>query len=264
MRHAFAIAAGLLLFSVNFVAAQETQSAENLKSLQAARVEIEGLKKELLALQSGCRNEVATCCPTVASSTHQMIVRRYAWVPASSVGLNTQVVSSGLATSGVNVLSAPAVVSQPQFMTAPAMTAPAMTAPAMTAPAFSAGVLNAPFATGNFATSGFMTQGYAPSGLAASGFVTGLSNGYGYGTGMVGARPFSPASAGVLPASPNVMHSSYGAYSEGTFSQSLGANGYGTGVLGAGFANTPVYPTAVFRRTTGYINAVPAPHYSVY
>ena len=230
MRHAFTVAAGLFLCSQSFVAAQETQNAENLKSLQAARAEIEGLKKDLQAMQSGCKSEAATCCPAVASNRYQMVVRRYAWVPASSVGLNTQVVTSGIAASGVNLVSAPAVV------------------------------------TDNVVTSGYVAGSYVPSGLATSGYVTGLSTGYGYGygTGFVGARSFSPASANVLPASPNVAHSSYGAYSDGTFSHSLGATGYGTGVLGTGFANTPVYPTAVFRGRFGYINPVPAPHYSVY
>ena len=247
MRHALAIAGGLILSVSGLAGAQDAARSEQIELLKSARTEIASLRTELRKLQEECAGQATSKSISAASSGTQLIVKRYRWVPASSVGANAQLASSGLATSGftasgfatsgVGTLQAPVVTTQSQFGIAQAPMV---------------GVQNAPLVTNGFATQGFAPQGFA----------TGFSSGFAGGT--VGVRSFAPASSGVLPASPNSRHQSYDVYSQGAFTQSLRANGGGIGALGASLANTPVYPTVQFRGTSGFTNTVPAPYYSVY
>lgn len=100
------------------------------------------------------------------------------------------------------------------------------------------------------------------AGCATTGCGTNLSTGF--VSGGVGVRSFAPVTTGVLPASPYPYHPSYDVYSQGAFTQSYGGYGYGTGVVGAGYAVQPVYPTVHFRRTNRVVNPIPAPHYAAY
>lgn len=266
MRHAFAFAVALLLLTQSPLSAQYSKDAEptSQDSLRAARAELQSLKKELDSLRKECSKPTKPIKPTVddcgrkddcpkdpclcgsaaTTARRQFIVRRYRWVPASSVGVTGAAVVPGAVSLGSTALATPgAVVADSQLLNAPV---------------YSTGVLNSGLATGY--------SGFVSGNVVAPGYSSGLSQGYvnGYSSGLVGARAYSPANGSVLPASPNVIHSSYGVYQNGTFSQSLGASGYGTGILANGLANTPAYPTAIFRRTSGYINAMPAPHYAAY
>jgi hypothetical protein len=220
MRQIFAITAGLILSAQTFATAQNP-NPEALKTLQAARLELDGLRKELQTMKQNCGIDTVNRSATISSSCRQMILRRYKWVPASSVAASQQVLSSGLATSGMTTFQAPSFAFQNQLTFAPSSIV---------------GLQSAPLVT-NFATTGF---------------ATGLSTNFAAGT--VGAQSFTPLSSNVLPASPYVAHQSYGAYSNGTVTQSLSA----------GVAAAPVYPTAIFRGTGGFVNAVPAPYYSAY
>lgn len=248
MRHALAIAGGLFLSVTGLAGAQDAARTEQLEALKSARTELESLRSELRTLKEECAGETTKQCESLTSTGRQVIIRRYRWVPASSLGLNTQLAVSGLATSGLTAsgfvnsglagLQTPVVTSQSQFAVAQSPFV---------------GVQNAPLVTSGFATQGFTT-----------GLSSGFATSSGFSTGAVGVRSFAPASSSVLPSSPNSRHQSYEVYSQGAFTQSLRANGAGIGVLGASLANTPVYPTTQFRGTSGFVNTVPAPYYSVY
>ncbi|MGZ0166588.1 MAG: hypothetical protein ACKVII_21905 [Planctomycetales bacterium] len=220
MRHSFAIAAGLIMSVQSFAAAQNS-GAGDLKTLQAARSELDALKAEIRTLKANCRIETVDRSATISGSSRQMILRRYKWVPASSVAAQ-QAFASGLTTSGITTFQGSTVGVQSQLLAAP--------------PSF-VGVQSSPQIFNNF---------------AAPGFATGVSNTF--ATGSVGVRSFAPATSNVLPASPYAAHRSYGVYSDGPVTQSFSA----------GVSAAPVYPTATFRGTGGYVNAVPAPYYSAY
>jgi hypothetical protein len=220
MRHTIVIAAGLILSAQSFAAAQNP-SAEDLKTLQAARSELDAIKAEIRTLKENCGIRTVDRSATISGTCRQMILRRYKWVPASSVA-GQQALASGLTTSGVNTFQGPAIGVQSQLMAAPSSFV---------------GVQSSPLIANNF---------------AAPGFATGVSNTF--STGGVGARSFAPATSNVLPASPYSSHQSYGVYSSGPVTQSFSA----------GVSAAPVYPTATFRGTGGYVNAVPAPYYSAY
>ncbi|NQV23645.1 MAG: hypothetical protein HQ518_04680 [Rhodopirellula sp.] len=256
MRHAIAIAVGLISSVSGLAGAQDAVRTEQIELLKSARAEIESLKRELRTMKEECAGQATSNCLTATSVSPQsvgtqlvgphLIVKRYRWVPASSVGVIPQfaastpatsgLTASGVATSGFTTLQAPAVSTLNSFGVSQA-------------PVFV--VQSAPLIASGFAPQGFATQGFATQGL---------SNGFAGGT--VGAGSFAPASSNVLPASPYSPHHSYGVYSQPVFTQSLGANG----VLGAGLTNTPVYvyPTTQFRGTSGFTNSMPAPYYSVY
>jgi hypothetical protein len=220
MRQIFAITAGLILSAQTFAIAQNPNS-EALKTLQAVRNELDGLRKELQTMKQNCGIDTVDRSATISSSSRQMILRMCKCVHSPSVAASQQILSSGLATSGVSTFQAASFATQNQLTFAPS----------------SIGLQSAPLVS-NFATTGF---------------TTGLSTNF--GGGAVRAQSFTPLSSNnVLPASPYVAHQSYGAYSNGTVTQSLSA----------GAAAAPVYPTATFRGTGGFVNAVPAPYYSVY
>lgn len=220
MRRTFAIAAGLVLSAQSFAAAQNP-SAEDLKTLQEARTELAGLKAEIRTLKENCGIKTVDRSATISGATRQIILRRYRWVPASSVA-GQQAFVSGLTTSGVTTFQGSTVGVQSQLLAAPASFV---------------GVQSSSLITNNF---------------AAPGFATGLSGTF--ATGSVGARSFAPAASNVLPSSPYAAHRSYDVYSNGPVTQSFSA----------GVSAAPVYPTATFRGTSGFVNPVPAPHYSAY
>lgn len=220
MRRTIALAAGLVLSAQSFAAAQ-IPDARNLKTLQEARTELDALKAEIRTLKENCGIKTVDRSATISGSTRQMILRRYRWVPASSVA-GQQAYTSGLATSGVATFQGSTVGVQSRLLAAPSSFV---------------GVQSSHLITNNF---------------AAPGFATGLSGTF--ATGSVGAQSFSPAASNVLPSSPYAAHSSYDAYSNGPVTQSFSA----------GVSAAPVYPTATFRGTGGYVNAVPAPYYSAY
>jgi hypothetical protein len=224
MRHTFAIAAGLILSAQSFAAAQD-RSPDALETLRAARTELEGLRNELRTLKQSCGTATVDRCGTVASSSRQMILRRYKWVPASTVAAGQQVLSSselGLGTSGLTSFGAPLSTTQGAFTVAPSS---------------AVGLQYSPLVVNN---------------IGATGFTSGLSSNFGAGAARV--QSFAPLSSNVLPASPYAAHQSYAGYDDGPTTQSLSA----------GFSAAPVYPTATFLGTGGFINAVPAPYYSVY
>lgn len=234
MRHAITIAVGLISSVSGLAGAQDTSRTEQIELLKSARTEIESLKRELHTMKEKCEGQATSNCLTTTSvgtrlADTQFIVKRYRWVPASSVGINTRFAASTPATSAFTTLQAPVVSTLNSFSVSHAPVS---------------AVQSAPLLTSGFATQSFSTQGFTIGGLST-----------GFAGGTVRARAFAPASSIVLPTSPYSPHQSYGAYS-----QSLGANS----VLGAGLANTPVYPTTQFRGTSGFMNAMPAPYYSVY
>ena len=220
MRHSIAIAAGLILSAQGFTVAQNL-SEDDVKTLQSARSEIDSLKSEIQTLKESCGIATADRCATVSRTNQQMILRRYRWVPASSVA-GFQASVSGLTTSGVTAFQNSTFVPQSQLTFGPSSFA---------------GVQTSPLLTNNFATSGFST---------------GALNTFSYGS--IGAQSFAPATSNVLPASPYAAHQSYEVYSNGPVTQSMSA----------GFSAAPVYPTATFRGTSGFVNSVPAPYYSAY
>ncbi|MDA0809492.1 MAG: hypothetical protein O2983_11020 [Planctomycetota bacterium] len=220
MRHTIAITAGLILSVQGFAVAQNL-SADDVKILQAARSEIDSLKSEIQTLKESCGIKSVDCSATISRTNQQMILRRYRWVPASSVaGLQTS--ASGLTTSGVTTFQNSTFVPQSQLTFGPSSFA---------------GVQTSPLLTNNFATPGFST---------------GTLNTFSYGT--IGDPSFAPTASNILPASPYAAHQSYDAYSNGPVTQSMSA----------GFSAAPVYPTATFRGTSGFVNSVPAPYYSAY
>lgn len=220
MRRTIAITAGLILSAQSFAVAQDL-SADEVKVLQAARSELDSLRAEIRILKETCGIETVDRSATVCRTSHQMILRRYKWVPASSVA-GQQALASGLATSGTTTFQTPAFAPQSQVNFAPSSFA---------------GVQTSPLLTNNFAVSGFST---------------GVSNTF--ASGPIGVQSFAPAASNVLPASPYAAHQSYDVYSSGPVTQSMSA----------GFSAAPVYPTATFRGTSGYVNSVPAPYYSAY
>ncbi len=218
MRHSIAIATGLILSAQGFAFAQNL-SEDDVKTLQSARSEIDSLKSEIQSLKESCGIATADRCATVSRTNRQMILRRYRWVPASSVaGFQ----ASGLTTSGITAFQNSTFVPQSQLTFAPSSFA---------------GVQTSPLLTSNVATSGFST---GPLNT--------------YSSGSIGVQSFAPAASNVLPASPYAAHQSYEVYSNGPVTQSMSA----------GFSAAPVYPTATFRGTSGFVNSVPAPYYSAY
>lgn len=220
MRQTFAIATGLVLTVQSFVAAQNP-SAENLKALQEARTELDGLRAELRTLKENCGIKTIDRSATISGATRQVILRRYRWVPASSVA-GQQAIATGLTTTGVTAFQGSNFGVQSQLLAAPSSFVD---------------VQSSSLITNNF---------------AAPGFVTGLSGTF--ATGSVGARSFAPATSNVLPSSPYAAHRSYDVYSNGPVIQSFSA----------GVSAAPVYPTATFRGTGGFVTPVPTPHYSAY
>lgn len=221
MRQIFAIAAGLIL-SVQTLAAAQSLDSESMQALQDARIELDGIRKDLETLRRNCGIETGDRSANISSSGRQMILRRYRWVPASSVAASQQVLSSSLATSNMTTFQAPSFATQSQLTLVPSSIGGLQSAPLV-------------------------------SNSATAGFSTGLSTNFTGST--VGAQSFAPLSSNnVLPSSPYAAHQSYSAYSNGTVTQSLSA----------GVAAAPVYPTATFRGTGGFVNAVPAPYYSAY
>ena len=152
MRHALAIAGGLILSVTGLAGAQDATRAEQLELIRSARTEIESLKTELNALRKECAGQATSKSISATSTGTQLIFKRYRWVPASSVGVNAQLAASGLATSGFTAsgfatsgvanFQAPVVTTQSQFGIAQAPFV---------------GVQNAPLVSNGFATQGFAT-----------------------------------------------------------------------------------------------------------
>jgi hypothetical protein len=223
MRHPLAIAAGLILGAATLVPAQEAAekaATSRAEALSAARAELDSLRKELATLQESCGVKPSSSCATAAaaSATRTLILKRYSWVPASSVGFSSQV--------AVNSVVAPSVGTVGVTTVQPGAFA----------------VQAAPL----------VTSGFAPASCSARTLSTGILT-----TNHVAVQSFAPTSTnGVLPASPYQAHQSYGAYSHGAVTQSMGAASLG--------AARPVYPTEQFRGTAAGVNYSFAPYYAAY
>lgn len=218
MRRIVAIAAGLILSAQSFSVAQDP-SADEVKVPQATRSELDLLRAEIRALKETCGIKTVNRCATVSKMSRQFILRRYVWVPASSV-MGQQALVSGLTTSGTATFQTPLFAQQNQLTFAPTSFADVQTSPLLT------------------------------NHFAVSGFSTGVSNTY--TSGPIAVQSFAPTVSTILPASPYAAHPSYDFYSNGPAAQSMSA----------GFSTSPLYPTATFRGTCGFVNTVPAPYYS--
>jgi hypothetical protein len=115
---------------------------------------------------------------------------------------------------------------------------------------------------GHFTASPGQYSGFSV--IQNSPLVTGGYAHRGFATGQVAVQPTGIGATGTLPASPYSYHPSYAAYSQAPVTASRGGYVAQAGWSGAAFSNVPVYPTAQFRRTSGFIAPIPFPHYSAY
>jgi len=238
MRHPLAVVAGLIL-AVNGVAvAQGVPVAEQFPLIP---VSPDGAAEQAVPATdapaqrhhcSSCAAQPADPCSNPCCARYRLIAKRYYWVPAATVGLHTRVVASRYVTRRVSGAYGHGHVWPGQYGSG-----------------FGhyAGGYHGPLVSG-----GHLAHG------------CGSCQSTGVPVAGVAARPFTSVVTGALPASPYPYHPSYDVYSQGPVTQTYGAYGYGSGVVGAGYSPRPVYPTVRFRGTKRSVNYLPAPYYSAY